>query len=101
MQGGGQSGAALARLEIPRNLPGSEDKVQVLYLRIDRGVPMRLPGLPSFPKNCGLEVSAWLRLVRRETRPSSPVIGLASDTCIAAFVRSIVIFERPEAIHES
>lgn len=101
MQRGEQSGAALARLEIPRNLSGSKDQVQILYLRSDRGIPIRLPGLPSFPKNCGLEVSAWLRLVRRETRPSSPVIGLASDTCIATLVRSIVIFDRPEAIRQS
>ena len=100
VQRGGQSGAGSARLEIPGNLPGSKDQVQILYLRSDRGIPIRLPGLPSSPKNCGLEVSASLRLVRRETRPSSPVIGLASDTCIATLVRSVVILDRPEAIRQ-
>jgi len=54
-----------------------------------------LPGLPSAPKNWGLEVSALLRLKSRAARPSSPVMGLDSVTCIAVAVRSAVIFAKP------
>lgn len=60
-------------------------------------VPMRFPGLPSVPKNSGLEVRALLRLERRDVRPSSPVIGLEEVTCIASFVLSTVIFSNPAA----
>ena len=60
-------------------------------------LPIMLPGLPSAPKNVGLLLSAWLKLTRREARPSRPTIGLLELTCIACAVFSALICSSPFA----
>ena len=60
-------------------------------------LPIILPGLPSAPKYVGLLLSAWLKLTRREARPSRPAIGLLEPTCIACTVFSAVICSSPFA----
>lgn len=56
-----------------------------------------LPGLPSSPKNVGLLLSAWLKLTRRDARPSRPTMGLLELTCITCAVFSAVICSSPFA----
>jgi hypothetical protein len=65
--------------------------------RHSQRLPIILPGLPSAPKKVRLLLSAWLKLTRREARPSRPTIGLSEFTCMACAVRSAVTCSSPFA----
>lgn len=60
-------------------------------------VPRRFPGRPSAPKNSGCDFKASDSFMSSDARPSSPSMGLLSETCIPLAILPTDTVESPAA----